>query len=81
VSSSASDNPIVLTSVPTEPLAALLVGRLRNEGIRAEMSGVLTSAFRADAPGEWCRFWFGRKMPSALVNCLPNGVPKTVERR
>jgi hypothetical protein len=51
VSSPESDNPIVLTSLPSEPPAALLVGRLRNEGIRAEMSGMLTSGFRADAPG------------------------------
>jgi hypothetical protein len=46
-----SAGPIVLTRVPTELLASLLVGRLQNEGIRAEMSGVLTSAFRAEAPG------------------------------
>jgi hypothetical protein len=51
MSSSDADKPIVLTSLPTEPLAALLVGRLRSEGIRAEMSGALTSAFRASAAG------------------------------
>jgi hypothetical protein len=44
--------PIILTSLPSEPLASLLVGRLESEGIRAEMSGALSSAFRASAPGE-----------------------------
>jgi len=52
MSSSDADKPVVLTSVPTEPLAALLVGRLQNEGIRAEMSGALTSGFRAEAAGD-----------------------------
>ncbi len=46
-----ADHAVVLTRVSSEPLAALLVGQLRSEGIRAEMSGVLTSAFRAEAPG------------------------------
>lgn len=45
------DRPIVLTILPTEILASLLVGELRNEGILAEMTGALTSAFRAEAPG------------------------------
>ncbi|CAN5607078.1 hypothetical protein BH10PLA1_BH10PLA1_00540 [soil metagenome] len=44
--------PIVLTSLPNEIVASLLVGLLENDGIRAELSGVLTSAFRAEAPGE-----------------------------
>ena len=38
--------------MPSEPLAAVLIGRLESEGIRAEMSGALTSGFRADAPGD-----------------------------
>jgi hypothetical protein len=42
----------VLTSVPTEFLASLLVDRLRSEGIEAEMSGGLTSDFRIGAPEE-----------------------------
>ncbi|MBC8105235.1 MAG: hypothetical protein H7Z14_01500 [Anaerolineae bacterium] len=52
MSSPDADNPVVLTSVPSEPLAALLIGRLESEGIDAEMSGALTSGFRADAPGD-----------------------------
>lgn len=52
MSLSDADKPVVLTSLPTEPLAALLVGRLQNEGIRAEMSGALTSGFRAEAAGD-----------------------------
>jgi hypothetical protein len=51
MSSTDADKPIVLASLPTEPLVALLVGRLQSEGIRAEMSGALTSAFRVEAPG------------------------------
>ena len=52
MSSADPDKVVVLTRVPSEPIASLLVGRLQNEGIQAEMSGVLTSAFRAEAPGE-----------------------------
>lgn len=44
--------PVILTSLPSEPQAAILVAALAGEGIHAEMSGVLTSGFRADAPGE-----------------------------
>jgi hypothetical protein len=44
-------NPVVLVSLPSEPQAAILVAALEGEGIRAEMSGVLTSGFRADVPG------------------------------
>jgi len=51
VSSSDADKPVVLISFPTEPSAALLVGRLGSEGIGAEMSGALTSAFRASVAG------------------------------
>jgi hypothetical protein len=46
------DKVVVLARVPTELLASLLVGQLQNEGIQAEVSGVLTSAFRAEAPGD-----------------------------
>lgn len=45
-------NPVVLVSLPSEPQAAILVAALEGEGIRAEMSGTLTSGFRADAPGD-----------------------------
>ena len=51
VTLSDADKLSVLASLPSEPLAALLVARLRSQGIRAEMSGVLTSGFRADARG------------------------------
>jgi hypothetical protein len=45
------DRPIVLATFPTELLASLLVGQLRDEGILTEMSGALTAGFRAEAPG------------------------------
>ncbi len=45
------DRPAILTTLPTETVAALLVARLRSEGLVAEMSGALTSAFRAEVPG------------------------------
>ena len=35
MSSSDADRPVVLTSVPSEPLAAVLIGRLESEGIGA----------------------------------------------
>jgi hypothetical protein len=43
---------VVVAMVPTEPEAALIVGLLKNAGIRAQLLGELSSAFRADAPGE-----------------------------
>lgn len=51
-SSADENNPVVLTRAATEFEASLIVGRLRSEGIVAEMSGMLTSAFRAETPGE-----------------------------
>jgi len=42
---------VVVAMVPTEPEAALIVGLLKNTGIRAQLLGELSSAFRADAPG------------------------------
>jgi hypothetical protein len=42
---------VIVTTVPTEPEAALIVGLLKNAGIRAQLLGELSSAFRADAPG------------------------------
>ena len=44
-------NPVVLTSLPSEAQAAILVAALVGDGIHAEMSGTLTSGFRAEAPG------------------------------
>ena len=43
---------VVVAAVPTEPEGALLVGLLKNAGIRAQLLGGLASAFRAEAPGE-----------------------------
>jgi hypothetical protein len=43
--------PIVLTTIPSELIASILVGRLQNEGIRAELAGVYTASFRVEAPG------------------------------
>jgi hypothetical protein len=41
----------VLTSVPTEAQAAMIVAGLERIGIRSQPSGSLTSGFRAEAPG------------------------------
>jgi hypothetical protein len=43
---------VVVAMVPTEPEGALIVGLLKNVGIQAQLLGELSSAFRADAPGE-----------------------------
>jgi hypothetical protein len=43
---------VVVAMVPTEPEGALIVGLLKNVGIRAQLVGGLASAFRANAPGE-----------------------------
>jgi hypothetical protein len=43
---------VVVARIPTEPEGALIVAQLKNAGIRAELVGALTSAFRAEAPGE-----------------------------
>jgi hypothetical protein len=45
------DSVVSLTSLPTEPMAAMLLARLREEGIDCQMAGGLTAAFRAEAPG------------------------------
>ena len=41
----------LLTSVPNEMEAGIIVGGLEERGIKATMSGVYTSGFRAEAPG------------------------------
>jgi hypothetical protein len=41
----------VLTAVPNEALAAMIVAALGHEGIMAHAQGSLTSGFRAEAPG------------------------------
>jgi hypothetical protein len=45
------NKPIVLTTRPSEPEAALLVAALDQRGIDAQATGGLTSALRAEAPG------------------------------
>jgi len=50
--SQSSDDLEVLVSVATEPEAALIVGALKEQGIEAAAEGGLTSALRAEAPGE-----------------------------
>jgi len=47
-----NQDPVVLALMPSEPQAAILVAALEGEGIHAEMSGALTSGFRADVPGD-----------------------------
>lgn len=49
-----ADRLKVLTSVPHEPLAAVIVAALHSAGIQAAASGVLTAGFRAEGPG-WVR--------------------------
>lgn len=41
----------VLTTVPTETHAALIIAALDERGVQAQTTGELTSAFRAEAPG------------------------------
>lgn len=41
----------MLTSVPTEMEAGIIVGALDDRGIKSTMTGVYTSGFRAEAPG------------------------------
>jgi len=45
------NRPVVLTTVPTEVQAAVIVAALDAEGIEAQAVGQLTSGFRAEAPG------------------------------
>jgi hypothetical protein len=45
------NRPVVLTTVPTEVQAALIVAALCEQGIEAQTIGELTSAFRAEVPG------------------------------
>ena len=46
------DNLDVLTSAATEPEAAIIIDALECEGVIATAVGGLTSALRAEAPGE-----------------------------
>ena len=45
------NKPIVITTRPSEPEAALIVAALAQQGIDAQATGGLTSALRAEAPG------------------------------
>ena len=46
-----NENLARLTSVRTEMEGGVIVGGLENRGIKATMSGVYTTNFRAEAPG------------------------------
>ena len=46
------DDVEVLASVPTEAEAAMLVAALKHDAIEAVAEGALTSALRAEVPGE-----------------------------
>ena len=45
------NRPVVLTTVPNEAQAAILVAVLDEHGVPAQATGALTSAFRAEVPG------------------------------
>lgn len=45
------DHVALLTSVPNEMEAGIIVGALEGRGIKATMTGTFTSGFRAEAPG------------------------------
>ncbi len=45
------NQPVRLTTVPTEAQAALAVAALEQHGVHAQSVGELTSGFRAEAPG------------------------------
>lgn len=46
------EQPIVLTTVASEAEGAMIVAALDDHGFKAQMSGQLTSGFRAEAPGK-----------------------------
>ena len=53
-SQSMSDDPdraVVLTTAATEVEGAMIVAALEEHGVQAQMTGALTSGFRAEAPG------------------------------
>ncbi len=45
------DATVLLASVPSEIESSVIVAALEGEGIEARASGVMTSGFRAEAPG------------------------------
>lgn len=46
------DRPEVLTAAASEAEAAIIAAALRDRGIDAVLTGVHTSSFRAEAPGD-----------------------------
>lgn len=44
--------PVLLTNVPNEQIAQLILNALQAEDIEAVTTGGLTAGFRAEAPGE-----------------------------
>lgn len=46
------NQPVVLTTTPTEVSAAMIVAALENQGVVAHTTGALTSGFLAAVPGE-----------------------------
>ena len=46
------NRPILLTTVPTEPQAVMIVAALQDQGVPAWTTGALTSGFQAAAPGQ-----------------------------
>ena len=45
------NQPVVLTTTPTEAEAAMIVAALENRGVVAHITGALTSGFRTEVPG------------------------------
>ncbi len=46
-----SNDPVFLTSAPSDAEAALIVAALEDRGINAHSTGELTAGFRAEGPG------------------------------
>jgi hypothetical protein len=46
------NEPVVLTTRPSESLAALIVAALKDHGVEAQATGGFTSGFRTEVPGE-----------------------------
>lgn len=46
------NQPVILTSVSSEMEAAMIVASLNEMGVDAQVEGALTSAMRAEVPGE-----------------------------
>ena len=46
------NQPTLLTAVPSEPQAVMIVAALEDEDISAWIMGALTSGFRVAAPGQ-----------------------------